>query len=129
MVLNDRELSCAYAKASGMEEGAALDYLKERGYKMGVATYYRTLKRVGAETLKKLVDIAKHQKERHLNRIEKLEAIEVEMWAMAKLEKDPIRKTRILKEIREHQVYLSAFDQGTKGVIAEVLKTFGKESG
>ena len=49
------------------------------------------------------------------------------MWKNYHKCDDPAKCVRILKEIREMQVYLSAFDQGTAGVIEEVIKNFGRD--
>ena len=126
MPLNDREICVVYTKALDYPEVKAIQYCKDRGHKMSVPTYYRILKKVGAETLVRLVKIAKEQRERHLARIEKLETIEKQMWEQADKETDTIKKTRILKEIREHQLYISAFDEATEGVIEEVVSKFSE---
>lgn len=126
MPLSERELYCLYTKALDYDEKKALQYLKDHKYPMSHATYHRVLTKIGAETLKRLVNIAKDQKQRHLKRIEKLELIETLMWEQADKEGDATKKTRILKEIREHQLYLSAFDEATDGVIEEVVRKFGE---
>ena len=116
------------AQAITSSENDALQYLKENGYEMHRATYYRTLARIDVESGKRLYEIAKYQKERHRARIDKLEVIEKLMWKNYNKCDDPAKCVRILKEIREMQVYLSAFDQGTAGVIEEVIKNFGRDS-
>jgi len=127
MPLNDREIYVVSAKAQGLSEKDALSYLKEHGHEISKKTYYRTLAKINSETLQRLYEIAKGQKERHRQRIDKLETIEHLLWDNYHTENDPTRRVRILKEIREMQVYLSAFDQGTAGVIEEVIKNFGKD--
>ncbi len=127
MPLNATEMEVIIAQATSSSENEALQYLKEHGYEMHRATYYRTLARIDVESGKRLYEIAKNQKKRHRARIDKLEAIEKLMWENYKECDDPAKRVRILKEIREMQVYLSAFDQGTAGVIAEVIRNFGKD--
>ncbi len=127
MPLNATEMEVIMAQSIASSENDALQYLKEHGYEMHRATYYRTLGRIDVESGKRLYEIAKYQKERHRARIDKLEVIEKLMWKNYNKCDDPAKCVRILKEIREMQVYLSAFDQGTAGVIEEVIKNFGRD--
>ena len=128
MPLTATETEVITAQVITSSENGALQYLKEQGYEMHRATYYRTLARIEVESGKRLYEIAKYQKERHRARIDKLEVIESLMWKNYHKCDDPAKCVRILKEIREMQVYLSAFDQGTAGVIEEVIKNFGRDS-
>lgn len=127
MPLTDRELTVISAKSQGLTEKAALVYLKTNGYQMSPKTYYNILNRIDQETLQRLYEVAKFQKERHRQRIDKLETVEKLLWENYHKETDPTKAARILDRIREMQVYLSAFDQGTAGVIEEVIKHFGKD--
>ena len=127
MPLNATEMEVIMAQDITSSENDALQYLKEHGYEMHRATYYRTLARIDVESGKRLYEIAKYQKERHRARIDKLEVIEKLMWKNYNKCDDSAKWVRILKEIREMQVYLSAFDQGTAGVIEEVIKNFGRD--
>jgi len=128
MPLTATETEVITAQVITSSEKGALQYLKEQGYEMHKATYYRTLARIEVESGKRLYEIAKYQKERHRARIDKLEVIEKLMWKNYNKCDDSAKCVRILKEIREMQVYLSAFDQGTAGVIEEVIKNFGRDS-
>ncbi len=128
MPLNAKEMEVIIAQVTTSSENDALQYLKEHGYEMHRATYYKTLARINVESGKRLYEIAKYQKERYRARIDKLEVIEKLMWKNYSKCDDPAKCVRILKEIREMQVYLSAFDQGTAGVIEEVIKNFGRDS-
>jgi len=128
MPLTATEIQVITAQATTSSENGALQYLKEQGCEMHRATYYRTLARINVESRKRLYEIAKHQKNRHMARINKLEVIEKLMWENYNKCDDPAKRVRILKEIREMQVYLSAFDQGTAGIIEEVIKNFGRDN-
>lgn len=120
------ELEVIEADATCSSEKEALAHLEENGFKMHRSTYYKTLARIDVESGKRLYEIAKGMKVRYRQRIDKLELIERLQWKLYKKESDLVKKSKILKEIREMQVYLSAFDQGAAGVIKEEIRNFGK---
>ena len=128
MPLNEKEVYVISAKYQGLSNDDVLVYLKDHDHKMSLATYYRTLGKIDNDTLQRLFEIARTQKERYRSRIDTLETVEKLQWECYRKEGDPLKKSKILKDIRETQVYLSAFDQGAAGVIEEVTKDFGKGS-
>jgi len=127
MPLNDTELLVVTTKTMRLSAKEALAYLKEKGHEMSKKTYYRILGRVSSETRKRLFEICKNFKERYLDRIDTLTTIEKLMWENYNECDVPATRVRILKELREMQVYLSAFDEGTALVIEEVIRNFGKD--
>lgn len=127
MPLNETELLVVATKTMRLSEKEALDYLEEKSHKMSRQTYYRILGRVSSETRKRLFEICKNFKERYLDRIDTLTTIEKLMWENYNECDVPATRVRILKELREMQVYLSAFDEGTALVIEEVIRNFGKD--
>ena len=127
MPLNATESLVVATKIMRLSEKESLDYLKKRGIEISRDKYYRILGRISSETSKRLYEICKNFKERHMQRIDKFEVIEKLMWENYKECNDPTKRVRILKEIREMQIYLSAFDEATAGVIEEVIRNFGKD--
>jgi len=127
MPLNATELLVVATKVMRLSEKEALDYLKEHGIEIGRDKYYRILGRISSETRKRLFEICKNLKERHMQRIDKFEVIEKLMWENYHKCYKPIDKVKVLKEIREIQLYISAFDEATVGVIEEVIRNFGKD--
>lgn len=108
-------------------ETEALNYLKVHNHQMSAPSYYRILAHVKGETMKRLYEIAKTLKERHLERIDELDKIKKEMWKNYHQTKDPFDKVKILKEIRDTQPYISAYDESTQKIIQKTVKQFGKE--
>ena len=105
----------------------ALEYLKEKGNQMSKRTYYRILGRISSETSKRLFEISKNMRERHMERIDELETIRKEMWKNYNKCDEPLDRVKILKQIVELLPYISAFDEATAGVIEEVIRNFGKD--
>lgn len=128
MPLNDREKLVVATRAMRFSEKESLEYLAAHDHKISARTYYKTLAHVEAETKKRLYEIAKTQKERHLERIEELALVKKELWRCYHEETTTIFKTRILKEIKEIQAWISAYDESTSGIIEEVIKNFGQDS-
>lgn len=127
MALNDAEKDVIVTKVMRFSVKDALEYLKERGHQMSKSKYYRTLGRISSETSNRLFEISKNMKERHMERIDELETIRTELWKNYNKCDDPLDKVKILKEIRELIVYISAFDDSTSLVIEEVIRNFGKD--
>lgn len=127
MPLNDTELLVVTTKTMRLSVKEALAYLKEKGHEMSKNTYYRILGRVSSETRKRLFEICKNFKEHHMQRIDEFEIIRKEMWDNYNECDDPVDRVKILKEIREILIYISAFEEAAAGVIEEVIKNFGKD--
>lgn len=127
MVLNGREILVLEAKCRNMKEPQALEYLKSHGHKISPRTYYRTLGGIKKETNQRLYEIAKNQKEYHLERIDKFRTIETLLWESLEKCSDIMDRVKIMREIREIQIYISAFDEATAGVIEMVREEFGKD--
>lgn len=127
MSLSATELLAVSTKVMRLSEKEALAYMEEHGEKMSRDKYYRILARVSAGTRKRLYEICKTRKERHLDRIDKFATIEMLMWENYHKCSDIMNKVRILKEIREMQVRISAFDNVTAGIIAQVINYVGED--
>lgn len=102
--------------------------MKDKGFEMSASTYWRERGKISAETLSRIYEIAKEMTERHVERIDELEKIKQEMWNSYDLETEPRFKVRILKEIKELQPYLSAYDEAAKHILEDSMKKYGQES-
>ena len=127
MSLNDTEKTVIATKVMRFSEKEALDYLKEKGHQMSKRTYYRILGRISSKTSKRLFEISKNFKERHLQRIDEFEIIRIEMWKNYYKCDDPLDRVKILKHIVDLLSSISAFDEATAGVIEDVIRNFGKD--
>ena len=105
----------------------SLEYCKDNGYPISRATYCRIKKRLENEKLSRLYDYAKNFESWHLERMEELERIRQLMWQQFEACKDPLKKTTILKEIKEMQPYLTAFMDATRGLIEHKESTINNK--
>ena len=101
-----------------LNEKQSLEYLKEIGFDIGPATYYREKRRVEDLKLKRLYHIAKIGfQDQHLERIDIYEMGFKMMWQNVLLEKDPYKRNSMIKDILLLQPYLSAYYEATKLII------------
>jgi hypothetical protein len=97
-----------------------LEYLKEVGFEIGPATYYREKRKVEELKLKRLYHIAKMGfQDQHLERIDIYEMGFKMMWQNVLLEKDPYKCNQMIKDILLLQPYLSSYYESTKLVIGD----------
>ena len=127
MPLNDRELLVVATKAMRFSEKDALNYMKAKGHHIEARTYYRILGTVESKTKERLFWIAKHMKERHLERIEELQLIKKELWRTYHEAQKAADKGRILNYLTNIQPWISSYDESTAGIIEDVIKNFGHE--
>ncbi len=71
-----------------MSEVEALDYLKNRGIDIKRDTYYKTLAKLKSMTRQRMYEIAKNFTQLHIDRIDKIHGIEIELLNMLKSEKE-----------------------------------------
>jgi hypothetical protein len=101
-----------------------LQYLDDKGFKIGPATYYRLKNEVKESTHERLNLItSKEFLTQHIERIDMLRTILKEMWANYHLEKNPFKKVQILEKIEENQVYLSSYYDSTRYVLEQAAKS------
>lgn len=120
------ELSVISTKVMRYSEKEALDYLKNKGYTMSRDKYYRTLGHISAETKKRLYEVAKNSTERHMQRIDELATIKEELWNNYRKISNLVEKVKVLKEIKDLQPWVSAYDEATQGIVEDAIKNFGK---
>ena len=83
-----------------LTEKQSLEYLKEVGFEIGPATYYREKAKVEKLKLQRLYNIAKIGfQDQHLERIDNTELCLKLMWQNYNLEQDPYKKFQMLKDI------------------------------
>ena len=101
-----------------LNEKQSLEYLKEIGFDIGPATYYREKRKVEAMKLKRLYHIEKIGfQDQHLDRIDNTELCLKLMWENYHLEQDPFKRFQMLKDIILVQPYLSAYYETTKLIV------------
>jgi hypothetical protein len=111
-----------------ISEKEALSYLKDKGFKIGPATYYRLKHEVKESTHSRLNLIAsKEFLTQHMERIDMLRTILKEMWANYHNEKNPFKKVQILEKIEDNQFYLSSYYDSTRYVLEQAAKAKQQE--
>ena len=96
----------------------ALQYMKDNGFSISRATYFRHKKKLEEKILQRLYNMATIGfEDQHLQRIDGLELIEKKMWEEYNKEKEPFKRVQILKDIAQVQPYLSSYYEATKYVI------------
>ena len=117
-ILNERQKAVIETIRMRLNEKQSLEYLKEVGFDIGPATYYREKRKVEQLKLKRLYHIAKIGfQDQHLERIDIYEMGFKMMWQNVLLEKDPYKRNSMIKDILLLQPYLSAYYEATKLVI------------
>ena len=103
-----------------ISEKESLSYLKDRGYSISPAEFYRIKNQIKESTSERLNLIAsKEFMAQHLERIDMLKTIQTELWANYHLEKLPTKKANILMQIAEIQQFLSSYYDSTQYVMQQ----------
>ena len=101
-----------------ISEKESLSYLKDRGFTISRAEFYRLKKEVQESTQERLNLIAsKEFLTQHMERIDTLKVILKEMWINYHIENNPSKKVQILEEIEENQIYLSSYYDSIRFVL------------
>ena len=109
--------------AMNLHENEALEYLKDKGFKISHDTYYRYKRKIKNSRFERLSLIAKTQFiDQHLDRISNLELINKEMWVLYRNEKDNFKKAQILEKIAELQTYISPYYDASRYVMEQSIK-------
>jgi hypothetical protein len=119
-ILSERQKAVIETIRMRLNEKQSLEYLKEVGFDIGPATFYREKRKVEELKLKRLYHIAKIGfQDQHLERIDIYEMGFKMMWQNVLLEKDPYKRNSMIKDILLLQPYLSAYYEATKLVIGD----------
>jgi hypothetical protein len=100
----------------------ALQYLHDCGIKISRRSYFRVKAKLEACKFQRLMHIAERFTDQHLQRIDKLEAVEHLMWKNYDAEQSPFKKVEILSYIVNMQPYLSNYYGATRFVLEKRLK-------
>ena len=125
-LLSDTEKAVVETIRMRLSTEQALQYMKDNGFPVSRATYFRHKKKLEEKKLERLYHMANIGFEYQcLDRIDGLELIEKKMWEECNKEKTPWKRVQILKDIVEIQPYLSSIYEATKFVIDERTKEKG----
>jgi hypothetical protein len=117
-ILSDTEKSVVETIRMRLSTEQSLQYMKDNGFSVSRATYFRHKKKLEEKKLERLNYMANLGFEYQcLDRIDGLELIEKKMWEEYNKEKDPWKRVQILKELAQIQPYLSSIYEATKFVI------------
>src|SRR5215211_2288007 len=125
-ILNDTEKAVVETIRMRLSTEQSLQYMKDNGFSISRATYFRHKKKLEEKKLERLYHMANLGFEYQcLDRIDDLELIEKKMWEEYNKEKDPWKRVQILKELVQIQPYLSSIYEATKFVIDDkkIIKT------
>ena len=117
-ILSDTQKAVLETVTMRLDLTNSLDYVKSVGFPMKRRTYYRHKKEIEDMKLERMRFIAKvvHE-EQHLERVDRMELIESQMWINYWKEKDRYKKVRILVEIANIQPYISSYYEATKDLL------------
>ena len=117
-ILSDTQKAVVDTITMRLDLTNALDYVKHAGFPMGKRTYYRHKKKIEEMKLQRLHFIAKiAYEEQHLERIDRMELIEHQMWINYWKEQDRFKRVKILAEIVNIQPYISSYYDATKTLL------------
>ena len=122
-VLSERQKAIVEAITMRLHTKPALHYLRDVGYKMSEATYFREKKKIEEMKFERMQHIAMYFQDQHLERIDKCECVEKLMWKNYHEEKDSSKKVKILESIISIQPYISAYYDATRYVLEKKVKT------
>ena len=125
-LLNDTEKAVVDTIRMRLSTEQALQYMKDNGFPVSRATYFRHKKKLEEKKLERLYHMANLGFEyQYLDRIDGLELIEKKMWEEYNKEKTPWKRVQILKDIAEIQPFLSSIYEASKFVIDDkkIIKT------
>ena len=117
-LLSDTEKAIVETIRMRLSTEQALQYMKDNGFSVSRATYFRHKKKLEEKKLERLYYMANLGFEYQcLDRIDGLELIEKKMWEEYNKEKDSWKRVQILKELTQIQPYLSSIYEAIKFVI------------
>jgi len=116
--LNDRQKVVLETVYKQYKEDKALQYLADEGFPVSYRTLRRDKKFIQQNALPRLYQIAKLGFEKqHVERIDKLNMIEKEMWTKYEQIEDPYKQVLVLEKIANLQPIISAYYDTTRYVL------------
>jgi hypothetical protein len=117
-ILSERQKAVIETLRMRLNEKQSLEYLKEVGFDIGPATYYREKRKVEELKLKRLYHIAKIGfQDQHLETIDQYEMGFKMMWQNVLRERDPYKQNSMIRDILLLKPYLSSYYEATKLII------------
>ena len=117
-ILSDTQKAVLETVTMRLDLTNSLDYVRSVGFPMKRRTYYRHKKKIEDMKLERMQFIAKvAYEEQHLERVDRMELIESQMWINYWKEHDRYKKVKILAEIVDIQPYISSYYEATKDLI------------
>lgn len=127
--LNDRQklvLDTIYKQYSPKQ---ALDYLKAQGFEINERTLRRDKNFIKRTSIMRIYEFAKIDfRTLHLERKEKLETIEREMWRNYEKIEDPYKKILAIERIANLQPILSAYEDSTQYVLEKSITNTSEQN-
>jgi hypothetical protein len=114
-MLNDTDKIVQETIILRLTEKEALEYLNDHGFQMSRAKYFRHKRKVEETTLQRLYTVVKYGfPKQHMEKIDKLEMVEKQMWSDYFDCKDPYKRVEILTQIANLQPIITAFYDSTR---------------
>jgi hypothetical protein len=124
--LTDRQKIVIETMVMRLSAKEALEYLNDHGFLIKVATYFREKSKLEKMKMERLYLMAKIGfVDQHLDKIDKLEFIEKEMWKKYRECKDPAKSVNILTQIANLHPILSAFYDSTRYILEKQYPDIG----
>ena len=102
-------------------------YLKKHGYKIPKSTYYKKLDKIKTDRRDRLYDIAKDATNNTADRIATFYTCENLLFEIYRTATNDAIKIRVIKEIKELQYDISAYEESTQGSLERDVKLFGDQ--
>ena len=119
-ILSDSQKAVLDTIVMKLKLSQSLEYMEHVGHKISERTYYRQRKQIQDMKIERMRFIAKvAYEEQHLERLDRMELIENQMWTNYWHEKEPYKKVKILSEIANIQPIVSAYYEATKGLLED----------
>ena len=117
-ILSDSQKAVVDTITMRLNLSQALEYVKHAGFEMSERTYYRHKRKVQEMKLERMHFIAKvAYEEQHLERVDRMELIENQMWTNYWHEKEPLKRVKILTHIVNIQPFISTYYEATKYLV------------
>jgi hypothetical protein len=128
-VLSDRQRAIVECIRMRLNEKQSLIYLKDLGFEIGPATFYREKRKVESMKLKRLYHIAEIGfQDQHLETIDQYEMSFKMMWQNVLRERDPYKQNAMIRDILLLKPYLSSYYEATKLIIEKQQQQQNEDS-
>jgi len=124
MLLNETLQTVWDASKQHMIWKGIKQYLIDHGHEMGRATYYRKLGTIKAGRRDRLYNIAKDATNNTADRIATFYTLEKMLFEICETA-DDADKIRAIKEIKELQHDITAYEESTQGSLEQDVRLFG----